>query len=72
MISEWSEVTIWMGAHFSKCKIKDSSDEAAEVTQFWNCTRCVWDMFSTLGPQNCVCVHTKMSKFLQKVNKFPL
>lgn len=34
MMSEWSEVTICIGAHFSKCKIKDSSDEAAQVTQF--------------------------------------
>lgn len=53
---EWSEVTICI-VSISQSAIS-RFPQAAQVTQFCNSTRYVWDMFSTLGPQTCVyCSH---------------
>lgn len=71
MMSEWSEVTLCIGVHFSKCKIKDS-DAAGQVTQFCNCTRYIWIMFSTLRPQTCVCCSHKIVQILTKGKQISL
>lgn len=70
MMSQWSEVTICTGAHFSKCKIKDSPDKAAQVTVLKMHKICLGYVFHLGTPDVCLLLTEKCPNSYKRQSNF--